>query len=99
HRFGVGCRSEPGWDRQQRRVTGGVEGRRRSCHPGGGSQPSERRAGLPTAMTAVAWCSAKGSPGVTTAVQLVAGAWPAGRPLLIVEADPAGGDLAARLGL
>jgi len=50
-------------------------------------------------MTVVACFSAKASPGVTTAVQLVAGAWPAGRGLLVVEADPAGGDLAGRLGL
>ena len=50
-------------------------------------------------MTVVACFSAKSSPGVTTAVQLVAGAWPAERVLLVVEADPGGGDLADRLGL
>ena len=50
-------------------------------------------------MTVVGCISAKASPGVTTAVQLVADAWPLGRALLVVEADPAGGDLAGRLGL
>ncbi|HET9733491.1 MAG TPA: hypothetical protein VFP54_12530 [Acidimicrobiales bacterium] len=50
-------------------------------------------------MTTVALCSAKGSPGATTTAQLTANSWPAGRRLLVVEADPAGGDLAARLGL
>ena len=50
-------------------------------------------------MTTVALCSAKGSPGATTTAQLTANSWPAERRLLVVEADPAGGDLAARLGL
>jgi MinD-like ATPase involved in chromosome partitioning or flagellar assembly len=51
--------------------------------------------------------SAKGSPGVTTLAQLLALALAAAgerqearqRPVLLVEADPAGGDLAARRGL
>ena len=44
----------------------------------------------------VALASLKGSPGVTTATLALAAVWPAGRRLLI-EADPAGGDLASRL--
>lgn len=40
-------------------------------------------------------CSVKGSPGVTTATLAMAARWPNGAPL-VVEADPAGGDLAAR---
>ncbi|WP_370441345.1 hypothetical protein [Kineococcus halophytocola] len=39
--------------------------------------------------------SAKGSPGVTTTALLAAALWP--RPALLLEADPAGGDVAARL--
>ncbi len=50
-------------------------------------------------MTLVALGSAKGSPGVTTAVAALAARWPGDRRLLVVEADPAGGDLAPRLGL
>ena len=42
--------------------------------------------------------SAKGSPGATTAGLGLAARWPAG-PGVLVEADPAGGDLAARFGL
>jgi hypothetical protein len=41
--------------------------------------------------------SAKGSPGVSTLAALLGRAWP--DRVLVVEADPAGGDLAARLGL
>jgi hypothetical protein len=45
----------------------------------------------------VALVSAKGSPGVTTAAVGLATRWP--RPgAVVVEADPAGGDLAARFG-
>lgn len=43
-------------------------------------------------------CSVKGSPGVTTAALALAACWPAGEPV-VVEADPAGGDLAARFRL
>jgi MinD-like ATPase involved in chromosome partitioning or flagellar assembly len=43
--------------------------------------------------------SAHGSPGVTTAATALAGVWPEGRRLLMVEADASGGMLAARLGL
>lgn len=39
-------------------------------------------------------CSAKGSPGVTSAGLALAAAWPAS--VTLVEADPAGGDLAVR---
>lgn len=50
-------------------------------------------------MTLVALGSAKGSPGVTTVVAALAARWPDHRRLLVVECDPAGADLAARLGL
>ena len=46
-------------------------------------------------MAVVAVCSAKGSPGVTTTALLLAALWPA--PVLLVDADPAGGDVALRL--
>lgn len=47
----------------------------------------------------LALCAAKGSPGATTlAVALARRAGELGRPALVVEADPAGADLAARLG-
>lgn len=48
-------------------------------------------------MTTVALVSVKGSPGVTTAAMSLAWWWP--RPVVVLEADPAGGDLAIRLGL
>ena len=48
-------------------------------------------------MTVVALASVKGSPGVTTTALALASWWP--RPIVVMEADPAGGDLAARLGL
>ena len=48
-------------------------------------------------MTTVALCSVKASPGVTTTAQALAEVWPADRSLLVMELDPAGGDLAARL--
>jgi hypothetical protein len=50
-------------------------------------------------MSLIAFASAKGSPGVTTTVVTLAHVWPAERDLLVAELDPAGGDLAARLGL
>lgn len=40
----------------------------------------------------VAVCADKGSPGVTTTSLAVAAEWPGG-PVVVVEADPAGGDL------
>ena len=43
--------------------------------------------------------SLKGSPGVTTLSCLLAATWPDPAPVVVVEADPAGGDLAARFGL
>lgn len=46
-------------------------------------------------MGVVTFLSAKGSPGVTTTALLAAALWP--RPAVLLEADPAGGDLAARL--
>jgi len=41
--------------------------------------------------------SVKGAPGATTAALGLAACWP-GQPVLLVEADPHGGDLAARFG-
>ncbi|GAA4850053.1 P-loop NTPase family protein [Saccharopolyspora rosea] len=46
----------------------------------------------------VGLCSVKGSPGVTTAALAMAARWPGGDPV-VVEADPAGGDLTARFRL
>lgn len=48
-------------------------------------------------MTQFLLCSAKGAPGVTTAMLALAHAWPLtpDRRVLAVEADPAGGDAAA----
>ena len=50
-------------------------------------------------MTLIALASIKGSPGVTTAATAIAANWPAGRRVLLVEADPFGGDLAPRYGV
>lgn len=50
-------------------------------------------------MTLVALCSLKGSPGVTTAALALAAGWPAGHRPVLVECDPAGGDLLARFRL
>jgi MinD-like ATPase involved in chromosome partitioning or flagellar assembly len=50
-------------------------------------------------MRLAAVCSAKGSPGVTTTALAIAVADPLGATSLLVEADPAGGDLASRLGI
>jgi MinD-like ATPase involved in chromosome partitioning or flagellar assembly len=47
----------------------------------------------------IAFASAKGSPGVTTAVAALAASWPSDRGLLVAELDPAGGDLAVRYDL
>lgn len=43
----------------------------------------------------VALCGDKGAPGVTTSALALASAWPG--PAVVVEASPAGGDLALRL--
>ena len=43
----------------------------------------------------IAICADKGSPGVTTAALVLASAWSS--PAVVVEADPAGGDLGIRL--
>jgi hypothetical protein len=43
----------------------------------------------------IGFCSDKGSPGATTAALTLASAWPS--PVIVVEADPFGGDLAIRL--
>ncbi|MEW6470656.1 MAG: hypothetical protein AB1679_00090 [Actinomycetota bacterium] len=50
-------------------------------------------------MTLMALTSIKHAPGVTTAALAMATAWSADHEVVVVEADPAGGDLAARLGL
>lgn len=42
----------------------------------------------------VAMCADKGAPGVTTTALAVAALWP--RPVVLVESDPSGGDLAVR---
>jgi hypothetical protein len=41
----------------------------------------------------------KSAPGVTTTAAALAGEWPAGRRVVLVEADPFGGDLAAWAGV
>lgn len=43
-------------------------------------------------MAMIALLSPKGSPGVTTSVAMLADVWPA--PVIVADADPAGGDLA-----
>ena len=43
--------------------------------------------------------SIKGAPGVTTTATAIASAWPQDRRVLLVEADPFGGDLAAWFGV
>jgi hypothetical protein len=48
-------------------------------------------------MSMIVLASAKGAPGVTTAAIALGAVWP--RRTLVVEADPAGGDLAARFQL
>jgi len=50
-------------------------------------------------VTLVSIFSFKGAPGVTTLACLLGAAWPVSGPVTVVEADPAGGDLAARFGL
>jgi hypothetical protein len=50
-------------------------------------------------MSLVTLAAAKASPGVTTAAVALAAVWPAEREVLVVEADPGGGDLAARFDL
>jgi len=44
-------------------------------------------------MTLIGFCSAKGSPGVTTSALAIAAVWP--RSVLLAECDPAGGDVVA----
>ncbi|MFE0099852.1 MinD/ParA family protein [Streptomyces sp. NPDC059009] len=50
-------------------------------------------------MTLLALCSLKGSPGVTTTALGLAEHWPTGHQPVVVECDPAGGDLLARFRL
>lgn len=50
-------------------------------------------------MTLICLASAHGAPGVTTAAVALAGVWPEDRRRVLVEADPFGGVVAARLGL
>lgn len=47
----------------------------------------------------LAVCSLKGSPGATTFATALGARWPAGENPILVEADPAGGDLMARFRL
>ena len=47
----------------------------------------------------VAVCSLKGSPGATTLATALGARWPAAENPILVEADPAGGDLMARFRL
>ncbi|MET8763059.1 chromosome partitioning protein [Lentzea sp. NPDC004782] len=47
----------------------------------------------------IAVCSLKGSPGVTTLASALGARWPGGQSPIVVEADPAGGDLMARFRL
>ncbi|MCK2239761.1 MULTISPECIES: chromosome partitioning protein [unclassified Crossiella] len=47
----------------------------------------------------LAICSLKGSPGATTLAAALGARWPAGQNPILVEADPAGGDLMARFRL
>lgn len=42
----------------------------------------------------ISLCSSKGAPGITSTALALAAVWP--RPVLLLEADPAGGDLAYR---
>jgi len=50
-------------------------------------------------MGVLGWCSAHGSPGVTTVAVTLAATWPGQRRCLLVEADSSGGVIAARYGL
>ncbi|MBV8160160.1 MAG: carbon monoxide dehydrogenase maturation protein [Acidimicrobiia bacterium] len=50
-------------------------------------------------MSLVAWVGVKGVHGASTGGLAVAGVWPNDRKVVFAEADPAGGDLAARFGL
>ncbi len=50
-------------------------------------------------MTVTTFVSVKGAPGVTTLACLVGATWPDRRRVVVVEADPSGGDLAARFRL
>lgn len=50
-------------------------------------------------MSLTCLCSAHGSPGVTTISLALVGVWPERRRTLLMEADPWGGMLTARLGL
>ena len=50
-------------------------------------------------MTVSVLASVKGAPGVTSLACRIADAWPLDRTVTVVELDPAGGDLAARLGV
>src|SRR5690606_40344837 len=66
---------------------------------GGGAGPGAPGAARGPPMTLVALTSVKGAPGVTTTVLAMAAVCPPSRRLVVVEADPEGGVLAARLGL
>lgn len=50
-------------------------------------------------MTTICVASVKGAPGVTTLTCMLGAVWPGRRRAMVIEADPDGGDLAARFGL
>jgi MinD-like ATPase involved in chromosome partitioning or flagellar assembly len=50
-------------------------------------------------VTLVAFCSGKGSPGVSTLASVVGAVWPQERQIVVAECDPSGNDLAARFRL
>jgi MinD-like ATPase involved in chromosome partitioning or flagellar assembly len=50
-------------------------------------------------VTLVAFCSGKGSPGVSTLASVMGAVWPSARQIVVAECDPSGNDLAARFGL
>src|SRR5262249_35676958 len=62
----------------------------------GTTQPGRDR-GRPLMLVAV--CSLKGSPGVTTLATALGARWPGRENPIVVEVDPAGGDLMARFRL
>lgn len=50
-------------------------------------------------MSLIALLAPCGAPGVTTTSCILGATWPSDRRVVVVEADPAGGDIAARFGL
>lgn len=50
-------------------------------------------------MSVVALVGTSGAPGATTLACMLGAVWPSGRPVIVAECDPSGGDIAARFGL